>query len=104
MAEETWFIAGTNDFSVALARETGGRIVAKVGAAGYFMAVIRDRGWGLALKTLDGSMDVAAGGLFTLLQRLKLLSEAEADALRPVALPPERNSRGEQVGQRFAIL
>ena len=35
-----------------------------------------DRGWGLALKTLDGSMDVAAGGLFTLLQRLKLLSEA----------------------------
>ena len=39
-----------------------------------------------------------------MLQRLKLLSDAEADALRPVALPPERNSRGEQVGQRFAIL
>ena len=104
VAAETWFIAGTDDFSVALARETGGRIVAKVGAAGYFMAVIRDRGWGLALKTLDGSMDVATGGLFTMLQRLKLLSEPEADALRPVALPPERNSRGEQVGQRFAIL
>ena len=69
------------------------------------MAVIRDRGLGLALKTLDGSMDVAAGGaVVTMLQRLKLLSEPEADALRPVALPPERNSRGEQAGQRFAIL
>ena len=104
VVEEPWYIAGTDDFSVALARETRGRIVAKVGAAGYFMAVIRDRGWGLALKMLDGSMDVAAGGLFTMLQRLHLLSEDESQALRSFALPIPRNSQGEPVGHRHAIL
>ena len=68
------------------------------------MAVIRDRGWGLALKMLDGSMDVAAGGLFTMLQRLHLLSEDENQALRSFALPIPRNSQGEPVGHRHAIL
>ena len=46
VAEETWFIAGTDDFSVALAWETGGRIVAKGGAAGVRRSGMRGAPFG----------------------------------------------------------
>jgi len=98
-----WYIAGTDHFSVALAAQTGGRIIAKGGADGYYIAVIRDKGWGLTLKMLDGISDVQDAALYAVLLRLGLLSEDEQNALSPIALRPIHNSRGDVVGQRWVV-
>lgn len=103
IAAHPWYIAGTGHFSVALARETKGRIVAKGGADGYYAVVVRDKGWGLALKTLDGVSDIQDAALFAVLKRLALLSEDETRLLEPVALKPILNSRGVTVGQRHTL-
>ena len=104
VAEAPWYLAGTDHFSVALATVTRGRIVGKIGADGYYAVAIRDRGWGLALKTLDGSLDVVDAALFSVLQRLGVLSDDEVTALSPVALKPVKNSWGASVGQRHVVL
>ncbi len=103
IAAHPWYIAGTGHFSVALATETKGRIIAKMGADGYYVTVIRDKGWGLTLKMMDGISDVQDAALYAVLLRLGVLSEDEKAALSPVALKPIRNSRGEITGQRHAI-
>jgi len=103
IAAHPWYLAGTGHFSVALAQETGGRIIAKGGADGYYAVVIRDRGWGMTLKTLDGVSEIQDAALFAVLTRLGLLTDEEQQALASVALKPIRNSRGAIVGQRHAI-
>ncbi len=103
IAAHPWYIAGTGHFSVALARETKGRIIAKMGADGYYATVIRDKGWGMTLKMLDGISDVQDAALFAVLDRLGVLSDDERAILEPVALKPIHNSRGAVVGQRHVI-
>ena len=103
VAAQPWYLAGTADFAPELARVTQGRIVAKGGADGYFVAAIRDKGWGLALKTLDGSTVVVAAALYGVLNRLNLLSEDEKTALAPFALKPVLNSSGTEVGHWYTV-
>ncbi len=103
IAAHPWYIAGTGHLSVALATETKGRIIAKMGADGYYATVIRDKGWGMTLKMLDGISDVQDAALFAVLVRLGVLSEDEQTALGPVALKAIQNSRGTIVGQRHMI-
>lgn len=103
IAAHPWYLAGTGHFSVALAQQTRGRIIAKGGADGYYAVVIRDRGWGMALKTLDGVSDIQDAALFAVLSRLGLLSDDEVQALKPVALKPILNSRNCVVGERHTL-
>jgi len=103
IAAQPWYLAGTDDLASALAHVTQGRIIGKIGADGYYAIVVRDKGWGLAIKTLDGSLTVVDAALFAILCRLGLLSDAEKAILEPLALKPVTNSRGDVIGRRFAL-
>jgi L-asparaginase II len=75
VAAEPWFVAGTNRLCTRLAEVTRGRVVAKGGAMGINCAVLRDHGWGVALKVGDGSARAAEIGLLETLRQLGALDE-----------------------------
>jgi L-asparaginase II len=82
MAKHPELVAGEGRFDTDLMRATRGRIVSKAGAEGYLGMVVRDRGWGVAIKIIDGNGTRALGpAAVGLLQRLGLLTDEELEAL-----------------------
>jgi L-asparaginase II len=68
-------IAGTGRFCSAITQESGGRILAKMGADGVFCAILPERGWGIALKIDDGHLVAAEVALMGVLKKHNLLTE-----------------------------
>jgi L-asparaginase II len=99
MRTRPFLVAGTDRFDTVLLEETGGRVLAKIGAEGVHSVAVLDQGLGAAVKAEDGSPRAQYPAVLRLLQHL--------DAL-PVPLPPRlaefldrpvRNTRGEVVGR-----
>jgi L-asparaginase II len=91
-------IGGTDRFDSVLATETGGRILAKVGAEGVHVAAVPEMGLGLAIKVEDGSPRAQHVALLRLLQRVGALPETLPEKLADMLNRPLRNTRGETVG------
>lgn len=98
MTRHSFLVGGTDRFDSVLMEETGGRIVAKVGAEGVHSAVVPERGLGIALKVEDGNSRAQYPALLRLLQELNELPEALPPRLGEFLRKPVRNSRGEVVG------
>lgn len=92
-------VAGSNRLCTELMRETGGRIVAKVGAEGVYAAAVTDREWGIALKARDGARRAAETALMGVLHAHGLLTTEEESALERWLRPVLTNTRGEVVGE-----
>jgi L-asparaginase II len=103
MAEHPFMVAGTNRLCTALMEATGGRILAKVGAEGVYVAGDRDAGVGVAVKARDGARRAAEVALLAVLEDRGLL-DAGSRALDRWARPRIRNTRGEDVGSVRAVL
>ncbi len=91
-------VAGDGRLCSAIARTTGGRILTKVGADGFYGATVRDRGIGLALHIDDGATPIAERLLVELLRRADFLTESEVADLAAWATPVRRNCAGDPVG------
>ncbi|HSM34852.1 MAG TPA: asparaginase [Longimicrobiales bacterium] len=91
-------LAGTGRLCTAIARHTGGRVLAKVGAEGVYCACAPEAGLGLALKVADGSRRAADAALVSLLRACGVIDAAGYDGLAAIASPPVRDTRGEVVG------
>jgi len=98
MLRHPFLVGGTDRFDSVLMEETGGRIVAKVGAEGVHAALVPDRGLGIALKVEDGNSRAQYPALLRLLQELDELPETLPARLSEFLRKPVRNSRGEVVG------
>ena len=98
MLTHPFLVGGTDRFDSVLMEESGGRIVAKVGAEGVHSAVVPARGLGIALKVEDGNSRAQYPALVRLLQELDELPEALTPRLAEFLRKPVRNSRGEVVG------
>jgi L-asparaginase II len=98
MVRHPFLVGGTDRFDSVLMEETGGRIVAKVGAEGVHSAVVPERGLGIALKVEDGNSRAQYPALLRLLQELDELPETLPPRLVEFLRKPVRNSRGEVVG------
>ena len=70
MTAHPFMIGGQGRLCSEIARISGGAVLAKTGAEGVFVAALRDRGLGLALKVEDGALRAAGVALATLLRRL----------------------------------
>lgn len=99
MAAEPWMTAGTGRTCTRVSEASAGRVVPKVGAAGIFCAVLRDRGLGLALKVEDGSSRAASAALVESLRQLDTLSDAALARLEGAAPGVVRNHAGTAVGE-----
>lgn len=102
ITREPKYFSGTNQVASMLSRVTKGRIIAKPGAEGYFVAAVRDLGLGVALKITDGAGRASAVAILAILTKIGALSPAEFAQLKPLAAPEILDSRGGLVGSLVA--
>ena len=82
LTRESRLFGGTHALVGQIIRCTNGRIIAKGGSEGIFVALDRHRGLGYALKIDDGSAQAASVCIVELLARAGSLSKDEARLLR----------------------
>ncbi len=93
-------VAGAGRFTTRLMEVTGGRILAKEGADGFYAAGVRGPvALGLALKIADGSEDCRAGVVLEILRQLGSLSGEELGRLDGFYRRPINNWNGDPVGE-----
>ncbi|MFL6233786.1 MAG: asparaginase, partial [Thermoanaerobaculia bacterium] len=79
---------------------TGGRVLAKEGAEGFYGLAVRGPvALGIAVKIADGGERCRDGVVLDVLRQLGSLAGAEFAELREFHSPPVRNVRGLEVGE-----
>lgn len=96
-------VAGTGHFDTLVMEAFAGRLLQKGGAEGVQCGVIRDRGWGYALKCDDGKMAASLAMVAALLSRHAGPDAAQAAVLARFVRQPIRNARGFEVGELRAV-
>ncbi len=92
------YMSGTHELAAHLTNATNGRILAKIGAEGYHIAIDRDQKLGMALKIADGSVRGINFLLVSLLDELGLLNQQEKNELEQFLHPTILNSHLQTVG------
>jgi L-asparaginase II len=98
------YVAGTGRLCTLLMRATGGRVVAKVGAEGYYCAIVPDARIGMALKVEDGARRASEPALLAVLRACALITEDQLQSLEAFARPVIDNTLGERVGEIRAVV
>jgi L-asparaginase II len=105
MTGNPFLVAGPNRFDTDLMEATGGSILSKGGAEGYYAVAIaparlKGRGVGIAAKIADGDQTTRAGVtlMMHIMERLDVLTDTEINALAQYRPRPIRNHRGLEVG------
>lgn len=81
-------IAGTGRFCSTITQESGGEILAKMGADGVFSVIVPHKGWGIALKIDDGHLQAAEVAIMGILKKHGLLKRIPTGRSGPT--PPSR--------------
>jgi len=93
-------VAGPGRFTTRLIAATGGRVIGKEGAEGFYaMAVRSPFPLGLAFKVADGGERGRDGVALEMLRQMGALSGEELAALDDLMKPPIRTIRGQAVGE-----
>lgn len=98
MVDHPEFVAGTDRLDTDLMRVAGKRLIAKVGAEGFYCAAVPSLKIGVALKAEDGAKRAAEPALLAVLHRIDALAAADVDHLEKYAQPKILNTRQELVG------
>ena len=98
MAEYPELVAGEGRACTELMRAMGGKVAVKTGAEGVFIAIIPERGLGVAVKALDGHPRASEAAIAALLVRLGVLDPAHPAAIRRMH-PVQKNWRGIETGE-----
>ena len=99
MARNPFLVGGTDRFDSVVMEETGGRVVAKVGAEGVHSALIAEDSIGVALKVEDGNPRAQYPALLQLLAELDGIVDPLPRRLAEYATRQVWNTRGEVVGE-----
>ena len=99
MAQHPFLVGGTDRFDTLLMEETGGAVVAKVGAEGVHTLLLRERAIGLAVKVADGNPRAQYPAVLRLLQHLDALPAVLPGRLHDLLVTPVRDTRGDVVGE-----
>ncbi len=99
-AMATWpeLVAGEGRACTELMRAMGGKVAVKTGAEAVFVAILPEKGLGVALKIMDGGTRASEAAICALLVHLGVL-----DASHPVVMKylsgPQKNWRGLVTGE-----
>ena len=100
MVAEPEMVAGAGRFTTELIGVTGGRILGKEGANGYYAAAIRSpTPLGLAFKVADGTETCRDSVVLAILRQLGVLSGQEFERLSRYYEPKLSNHAGAKVGR-----
>lgn len=91
-------VAGTGRADTRIMAACEGRVATKAGAEAVHIAIVPERGWGIALKIDDGASRASDVAMVNTLNALDLLDAGARDALADVLLKPLINSLNEPVG------
>ncbi len=97
MAAHPDLVAGEGRACTELMRAMGGRVAIKTGAEGVFVAILPEKGLGIALKIVDGGTRGAEAAITALLARVGALDPAHPAAVKRMA-GVQRNWRGLETG------
>ena len=93
-------VAGRGRFTTRLMEVTGGRVLGKEGAEGFYGLAVRGPvALGIAVKIADGGERCRDGVVIDVLRELGSLSQAEFEELADWYSPPVLNARGVRVGE-----
>ncbi len=98
MTRHPYLVGGTDRFDTRLMEATGGRLLAKGGAAGAHCTADVRSGLGLAVKLEGGDGTWIGAAVVGALAQLGWLTPAEVEDLAPFARPTLKNYRGREVG------
>jgi L-asparaginase II len=99
MGEAPEMVAGPGRFTTRLIAATGGRVVGKEGAEGFYALAVRGPvALGIALKIADGGERCRDGVVLDVLRQAGSLSGAELAELEDSYEPPLYNHRGLRTG------
>jgi L-asparaginase II len=99
MASCPEMVAGCGKFTTRLIEATGGRVVGKEGADGFYALAIRGSvSYGAAVKIADGTEACRSPVILDILRQLGCLSAAELEELQEFRRPPVLSRAGEVVG------
>ena len=100
MTSEPVRVAGRGRFTTRLMEATGGRVLGKEGAEGFYSLAVRGPvALGIAVKIADGGERCRDGVVLDVLRQLGSLSGSELSELHDFHSPPVLNARGLQVGE-----
>jgi L-asparaginase II len=91
-------VAGDGRACTELMRAMGGRVAIKTGAEGVFVAILPEKGLGIALKALDGNSRAAEAAIAHLLVRAGVLEAGHPMAQKRLN-PQQKNCRGLVTGE-----
>ena len=92
-------VRGHQSANTTMLQVLAGRVVAKTGAEGVYLAGIVETGLGIAVKAHDGASRAAELAVLSLLGRFGAISPADEAALGPHLDPPILNVVGREVGR-----
>ena len=103
MTAHPYLVGGTDRFDTRLMEVTGGRVLAKGGAAGLHVSVERRLGQALAIKLESGEGTYTSAAVMAALTQLGWLDNGEQAQLAAFTRPVLRNHRKLAVGEARAI-
>jgi L-asparaginase II len=92
------FVGGTGRMDTVLMGAAKGRILCKVGGEGVYACIIPHMDTVIVLKAEDGASRAAQAVLYSLLEKFHLADADVLNAIRPIAIPVQKNWRGLEVG------
>jgi L-asparaginase II len=98
MRRSFFMVGGTDRFDSILIEDSGGRVIAKVGAEGVHSFCVPELGIGAAIKVADGAVRAQHCAVIHLLQRLDALPTELPPRLADFLRRPVRNTMGDVVG------
>jgi L-asparaginase II len=102
VADSAWrypdMISGRGRLDYDLAVASKRNILAKAGAEALHCAAVLDKGYGLAVKILDGSRRATGPAAIETYRQLGVLNKRQLGELRQWALPSVLNHQGKKVG------
>lgn len=99
MTSHPELVAGEGRLTTRFLRAGRGTLLAKEGAEGVFCLAGLERGWGMALKVLDGAKRAMGVAAAELLARLEVPDGGVLERLEDERSRPVRNTRDEDVGR-----
>lgn len=99
MVAYPYMVAGKERLCTDLMLTCKGKVLAKLGADGYYIVGLRDKGIGLSFKIEDGKIPIVEALAVHTLFQLGYISKAEFDALERYHTLEVKNHRGQIVGK-----
>jgi L-asparaginase II len=104
MTTEPFYVAGTKRLDTVLMEETGGRILAKLGAESVYCMTDMPSGHGIAMKIEDGSKRALFSVVPVLLKKHQYISQEEYDRIMMRLNVDILNHRKQTVGYHHVVI